>query len=91
MLKLIYLHPEDLTARDLSSAIESPRRYRLAEVPRSIAWDEVRRMLEAVDRRSALGKRDYAVLTLLVTYGLRGCVVAWLRGGGTDAGCSVDA
>ena len=73
---LRYLHQEELTARDLSSAIESPRRYRLSEIPRSIAWDEVRRMLEAVDRRSALGKRDYAILLLLVTYGLRGCEVA---------------
>ena len=73
---LRYLHQEDLTAEDLSSAIESPRRYRLAQIPRSIAWDEVRRMLEAVDRRSALGKRDYAILLLLVTYGLRGCEVA---------------
>lgn len=28
-------------------------------------------MLGAVDRRTAVGKRDYAVLLLLVTYGLR--------------------
>lgn len=75
---LRYLHQQGQTERDLSSAIESPQRYRLAEIPRSIAWDEVRRMLEAVDRRSALGKRDYAILLLLVTYGLRGCEVAAL-------------
>jgi integrase len=35
-------------------------------------------MLEAVDRRSACGKRDYAILLLLVTYGLRGREVAGL-------------
>ena len=40
---LRYLHQEGLTGRDLSSAIERPRGYRLAEIPRSIAWDEVRR------------------------------------------------
>jgi integrase len=28
-------------------------------------------MLQKVDRRSAVGKRDYAILLLLVTYGLR--------------------
>jgi integrase len=39
-----------------------------AEIPRSITWDEVRRMLEAVDRRTAAGKRDYAILLLLVTF-----------------------
>ena len=75
---LRYLHQQGLIGTDLSSAVESPRRYRLAEIPRSIAWDEVRRMLEAVDRRSALGKRDYAIVLLLVTYGLRGCEVAAL-------------
>lgn len=36
-------------------------------------------MLEVVDRRTALGKRDYAILLLLVTYGLRGCEVAGLK------------
>lgn len=76
---LRYLHQQNLTERDLSPAIESPRRYRMAEIPRSITWDEVSRMLDAVDRRSALGKRDYAILLLLVTYGLRGCEVAALR------------
>ena len=75
---LRYLHQQGLIDTDLSPAIESPRRYRLAELPRAIAWDEVRRLLEAVDRRSALGKRDYAILLLLVTYGLRGCEVAAL-------------
>jgi integrase len=35
-------------------------------------------MLEAVDRRSAVGKRDYAILLLLITYGLRAREVAAL-------------
>ena len=64
--------------RDLSKAIESPRRYRFANLPRSISWAEVERMLKTVDRRSAVGRRDYAVLLLLTTYGLRGREVAAL-------------
>lgn len=68
---LHYLHRERLTARDLSSAIEYPAQYRLSDLPRSISWEEVRRMLEAVDCRTLAGKRDYAILLLLVTYGLR--------------------
>ncbi len=75
---LRYLYREQLIDRDLSPAIETPRRYQLADVPRSISWDEVRRMFNVVDRRTALGKRDYAILLLLVTYGLRGCEVAAL-------------
>jgi site-specific recombinase XerD len=73
---LRYLYREGLIARDLSRCVEMPRSYRLSSVPRSIAWDDVRRMLEAVDRRTAAGRRDYAILVLLVTYGLRGREVA---------------
>lgn len=75
---LRYLHRERLTNRALSSAIEYPAQYRLSDLPRSISWDEVRRMLEAVDRRTPAGKRDYAILLLLVTYGLRSREVAAL-------------
>jgi site-specific recombinase XerD len=73
---LRYLHREGLIARDLSPCVEMPRSYRLSSVPRSIAWDDVRRMLEAVDHRTVAGRRDYAILILLVTYGLRGREVA---------------
>ena len=55
-----------------------PQVYRLADVPRSITWDEVRRTLEAVDRRTIRGRRDYAILLFLVTYGLRAHEVAKL-------------
>jgi site-specific recombinase XerD len=66
-----YLYRVGLMTRDLSKAIESPRRYRLSNLPRSITWSEVEQMLLKIDRRSAIGKRDYAILLLLVTYGLR--------------------
>jgi len=75
---LLYLHCHRLTATDLSRTIEYPQTYRLSDIPRSITWDEVRRMLETVDRRSCIGKRDYAILLLLVTYGLRAREVAAL-------------
>jgi site-specific recombinase XerD len=73
-----YLYRASLMPRDLSKAIESPRRYRFANLPRSISWAEVERMLQSVDRRNAVGRRDYAVLLLLTTYGLRGREVAAL-------------
>ena len=73
-----YAHRERVIARNLSGAVETPRKYRLSNVPRSISWDEVRRMLEGVDHRGAVGKRDYAILLLLVTYGLRAREVAAL-------------
>lgn len=66
-----YLYRVGLMTRDVGKAIESPRRYSFSNLPRSITWSEVERMLQKVDRRSPVGKRDYAILLLLVTYGLR--------------------
>jgi integrase/recombinase XerD len=76
---LRYLHREGLLGTDLSVHVDSPRRYRLATLPRAISWEEVGQLLASVDRRSALGKRDYALLILLTTYGLRAREVAALR------------
>lgn len=75
---LRYLHREHLVPKEMSCTVESPQSYRLANIPRFITWDEVQRMLDMVDRRTPLGKRDYAILLLLVTYGLRAREVARL-------------
>jgi integrase/recombinase XerD len=75
---LRYLFREGILRRDLSPAVERRRSYRLAGLPRSISWPEVERVLGSIDRRTPAGKRDYAVLMLLVTYGLRAREVAAL-------------
>jgi site-specific recombinase XerD len=75
---LRYLYQEQLTHRDLSATIEVPMTYQLNDTPRSISWEDVNRMFDLVDRRTELGKRDYAILLLLVTYGLRSHEVAAL-------------
>jgi len=75
---LRFCYRERIMPKDLSGAVGMPQSYRLADVPRSITWDEVRRMLEQVDRRTACGRRDYAILLLLVAYGLRGHEIAKL-------------
>ena len=73
-----YLYRERILPNDLSSAVEPPQTYRLDKIPRSITWEEVRRLLEAIDRRTPTGRRDYAIVLLLVTYGLRAREVAAL-------------
>jgi integrase/recombinase XerD len=75
---LRYLNREGVVAKDFSSLVEFPQSYRHASVPRSISWEQVERVLAGIDRRSASGKRDYAMLLLLATYGLRGAEVASL-------------
>ena len=75
---LRYAHRQGVLGRDLSGTVEWPQAYRLATLPRSISWAEVERVLAGVDRRTPCGKRDYAILLLLVVYGLRGHEVAAL-------------
>jgi len=75
---LRYVHREGILASDLSSAVGWPQVYRLSSIPRSISWDAVNQVLAGVDRRTGAGRRDYAILLLLVTYGLRGREIAAL-------------
>ncbi len=75
---LRYAYREGATTADLSGVMDRPQFYRLSGIPRSITWEEVGRVLAGVDRRTPCGKRDWAILLLLVTYGLRGREVAAL-------------
>lgn len=75
---LRYAHREGVIASDLSTAVGWAQTYRLSNIPRSVSWADVNLVLAAVDRRTVAGKRDYAILMLLVTYGLRGREVAAL-------------
>ena len=47
-------------------------------MPRSISWDELQQMLQAIDRRTPTGKRNFAIMLLLATCGLRAREVAGL-------------
>jgi integrase/recombinase XerD len=75
---LRYAHRQRALPRDLSATLDTPLLYKLSTVPRSIPWDDVVRLVRDVDRRDAAGKRDYALLLLLVTYGMRVTEVAAL-------------
>ncbi len=75
---LRYLHRQGMLASDLSESVGWPQVYRLSSIPRSISWADVNRVLAGVERRSESGRRDYAILLLLVTYGLRAREIAAL-------------
>jgi integrase/recombinase XerD len=63
----------------LSGQIDTPRIYRLEQLPRALPWNTVREFLRSIDRSCTSGIRDYAIFLLIVTYGLRGCDVAGLK------------
>ncbi len=75
---LRFLHREGYLPHDVSGAVGAPQVHRLSGIPRAVTWEDVRRMLAKVDRRTTVGRRDYAILLLLVTYGLRAREVAAL-------------
>jgi site-specific recombinase XerD len=75
---LRYAYREGVIGSNLSKTVEWPQVYRLSTIPRSISWTDAGKVLAGVDRRTPCGKRDYAILLLLVTYGLRGREVAAL-------------
>jgi site-specific recombinase XerD len=74
-----YLYREGLIATDLSRAVPRGRTYRQSAIPRSISQDDVQRVIDSVDRRDALGKRDYAMMLLLINYGLRAREIAAMQ------------
>lgn len=68
----------DLTL-DLASAIPPVANWSMTSIPRAIPADQVRTLLDSVDRCTAMGRRDYAILLLLARLGLRSSEVAFLE------------
>ncbi len=69
---LRFCHQQGYLERDLAEAIPAMRSYKLSRVPHAISNDQARTTLECIDRTTPVGRRDYAMLQLLHTYGVRG-------------------
>jgi site-specific recombinase XerD len=63
---------------DLERQIDTPRVYRQEQLPRSLPWPTVRGLLQSIDRSTPQGLRDYTMLFLIATYGLRACEIVAL-------------
>jgi integrase len=77
---LRYLHGIGATARDLSGSVTSPTMYAYEGIPSALRPEDVTKAL-AITRQdtTSAGLRDYAILQLLATYGLRAGEVTALR------------
>lgn len=62
---------EGMVERDLSPAIAAVRQYRLVGIPDVLTDAELSAILRSPDRKTAIGKRDYAILLLAARYGIR--------------------
>ena len=64
---------------DLVAAVPIVANWSMTSIPRAIAPDQVRQLLASIDRHTATGRRDYAVLLLLARLGLRSGEAALLE------------
>jgi integrase/recombinase XerD len=58
--------------RDLASSVPVIPSFRLAGLPQALAKEDIEKILGAVDRSTPVGRRDYSMLLILATYGIRG-------------------
>jgi site-specific recombinase XerD len=82
LLRFFYL--DGLVATSLADAVPSSAGWRLASLPKALLGSQVASLLKTCDRRTALGRRDYAMLVLLARLGLRAGEVAHLKLGDID-------
>jgi integrase/recombinase XerD len=58
--------------------LDMPRLYRFEQLPRALPWETVCQLLASIDRTMPIGRRDYAMLLSIATYGLRNCDIVAL-------------
>ena len=75
-LRFLQLRGDIVT--DLRGAVPKVAGWRMASLPKYLAPEQVNAIVESCDRRSSIGRRDYAVLLLLARMGLRAKEVATL-------------
>jgi site-specific recombinase XerD len=75
---LRYLHHKGLNPAPLAGCVPSIRTWKLAHLPTYLPAEQVQNVLDSCDRAAAIGRRDYAILTMLAKLGLRANEVASL-------------
>lgn len=68
---LKYLYDNGYHERDLSSVVPKIRNANSERIPHWLSADDVSKLLNSIDRGNPLGKRDYAVITMAATLGMR--------------------
>jgi integrase/recombinase XerD len=68
---LRFLQWAGLNDQDLARFVPRTPCWRMAHLPPRLAWDDVRRSIDAIDITSSVGVRDRALMLLLATTGLR--------------------
>ncbi len=64
---------------DLAAAVPTVASWSMSSIPRAISPETVRQLLTSINRRTAVGRRNYAVLLVLARLGLRASEVVRLE------------
>ena len=64
-------HALGILSEPLHQRIDTPRIYRLEQLPRALPWEQVVALLRSIDRSTPAGLRDFTLLYLAARYGLR--------------------
>lgn len=76
---LRFLYVEGESGRELAGVVPSVASWRLAGLVKALDAGSLARLLASCDRRTRVGRRDFAVITLLSRLGLRAGEVAALQ------------
>jgi len=57
--------------KDLAACVPAVANWKLSTIPRALPPCQVERVLTSIDRRTVMGRRDYAILLILARLGLR--------------------
>lgn len=76
---LRFLNETDNHEKDLSYLIPKSGYKQQAKIPTTYTPDEIKKMIDVIDRGSSKGKRDYAMVLLCARLGLRASDVCQLR------------
>ena len=74
-----FCHHRGYIRQNLRFSLPVIKSYRLSDIPKKIDDNEAIRLLESIDRSTNSGKRTYAIVQILHTYGVRGCQLRALK------------
>lgn len=76
---LRYARYQDLIRSNLAAGVPAIADWSVASIPKGLPPEHVKRALAACDRKTVIGRRDYAILLLLARLGLRAGEVCSLQ------------
>ncbi|MGH7988858.1 MAG: tyrosine-type recombinase/integrase [Limisphaerales bacterium] len=68
---LRHQHAQGILKQPLHQQIDTPRTYRLEQLPRARPWKQIVALLRSIDQSQPDGLRDFTMLYLAARYGLR--------------------